>query len=89
MLLFSEGGLFLETGTLTHFNAKATFVQSTKVQTKTCQVGIHWIALAHVLGSQSFFSIFALFRIGQVSHQQHKGYNPTTQTSYDMFKHYF
>ena len=48
---------------------------------KPCHVGIHWIALTeyshmntHLPGFQSFFSIFASFCIGQISHHQHKGY---------------
>ena len=47
---------------------------------KPCHVGIHWKALAeysqmstHMPGFQWFFRIFALFCIGQLSHQQHKG----------------
>ena len=47
---------------------------------KPYHVGIHWIALAehsqmstHVPGFHSFFSFFASFCIGQISHQQHKG----------------
>ena len=45
-----------------------------------CHVGIHWKALTeyfqmstHLPGFQSFFRFFASFRIGQISHQQHKG----------------
>ena len=45
-----------------------------------CHVGIHWIALAghsqmstHLPGFQSFFSFFASFCNGQISHQQDKG----------------
>ena len=48
---------------------------------KPCHVGTHWIALAeyshmstHLPGFQSFFRIFASFCIGQISHQQHKGW---------------
>ena len=48
---------------------------------KPCHVGIHWIALddysqmsTHMPGFQSFFSFFASFCIGKISHQQHKGY---------------
>ena len=44
---------------------------------KPCHVGIHWIVLVeysqmstHLPGFQSFFSFFASFCIGQVSHQQ-------------------
>ena len=49
---------------------------------KPCQVGFHWIAPArysqmstHVPGFLSFFKgFFASFCIGQIRHQQHKGY---------------
>ena len=48
---------------------------------KPCQCGIHWKALAeysqvstHLPWFQLSFSFFALFCIGKVSHQQHKGY---------------
>ena len=48
---------------------------------KHCQVGIHLKALAeysqmstHLPGFRSFFRFFALYCIGQISHQQHKGY---------------
>ena len=47
---------------------------------KPCHVGTHWIALieysqksTHIPGFQWFFMFFALFCIGQLSHQQHKG----------------
>ena len=73
--------------TLTPSNAEAAFVQSTRKQRnlwktlKLCHVGIHWIALVeyfqmstHLPGFQSFFRFFAWFCIGQISHQQHKGY---------------
>ena len=47
---------------------------------KPCHVGIHWKALAkyfqmstHMPGFWSFFRFLALFCIGQISHQQHKG----------------
>ena len=43
-------------------------------------IGTHWIALTeysqmstHLPGFQSFLKFFALFCIGQISHQQHKG----------------
>ena len=49
-------------------------------KTKTCHVGIHWIALTEYSQMsiqkprfQSFLRIFASFSIGQISHQQHKG----------------
>ena len=47
---------------------------------KPSHVGIYWIALmeyshlcTHLPGFQSFFRVFAWFRIDQISHQQHKG----------------
>ena len=47
---------------------------------KSCHVGIHWIALTgysqmstHMPGFQWFFRMFALSCISQISHQQHKG----------------
>ena len=47
---------------------------------KPCHVGTHWIALAeysqmstHLPGFHWFFRIFALFCIGQIGLQQHKG----------------
>ena len=47
---------------------------------KASHVGIHWKALpeysqmsTHLPGFQSFYSDFALFYIGQISHQQRKG----------------
>ena len=50
--------------------------------TKPCHVGIHWITLVeccqmitNVPSFQSFFRFFASFCIGQISHQQHKGFN--------------
>ena len=50
-----------------------------------CHTGIHWIALSeysqmstHLPGFQSLFSFFASFCIGQISHQQHKGYECIT-----------
>ena len=57
-------------------NAESTFVQSTRTQrSKPCHVGIYWKALAeisqmstHVPGFQLFFSSFASFCIGQISH---------------------
>ena len=66
-------------------NAKATFVQSTWLQSfrktsKSCHVGIYWKALTeysqmstHMSWFQSFFVCFASFCIGKISHQQHKG----------------
>ena len=51
---------------------------------KPCHVAIHWKALAeyfhmstHLPGFRSFFRFFASFCIGQISHQQHKGYDTT------------
>ena len=48
---------------------------------KPCHVDIHLIALAeysqmstHMLGFQSYLRFFASFCIGQIRHQQHKGY---------------
>ena len=45
---------------------------------KPCHAGIHWKALTeysqmstHLTGFQSFFSFFASFCIGKISHQQH------------------
>ena len=50
---------------------------------KSCHVGFHWKALieylnmsTHLPRSQSFFSFFTLFCIGQISHQQHSRVNP-------------
>ena len=47
---------------------------------KPCHVGTHLKALTkysqmstHLPGFQSFFCVFAAFRISQTSHQQHKG----------------
>ena len=47
---------------------------------KPCHVGTHWKALAecsqmstHLPGFRSFSTFFASFRIGKISHQQHKG----------------
>ena len=52
---------------------------------KPCHVGIHWNALTeyfhmstHLPGFQSFFRFFASFCIGQISHQQHKGYSTSS-----------
>ena len=72
-----------------HFNpsnAGATFVRRARMQRvlkkhlNSCDVGIHWIALAeyshmsmHMPGFQSFFCFFASFCIGQISHHQHEG----------------
>ena len=49
---------------------------------KPCHVDIHWIALAefsqmstNMLGFQSFFSFFASFCFGHISHQQHKSWS--------------
>ena len=71
--------------TLVHYSfnpstAEANFVQSTRTGTslktiKPYHVDIRWIALSeyHVPGFQSFFKIFASFRICQISQQQHDG----------------
>ena len=47
-------------------------------QSKPCQIGTHWIALAkysqmstQVQEFQSFCMIFAKLRIGDINHQQH------------------
>ena len=49
-------------------------------QSKPCHIGFHWIALTeysqmstHFPGFQTFFSFFASFCIGQISHQQATG----------------
>ena len=69
-------------GSVNPSNAEATFVQSTRMQIllKSCHVGIHWITLTehsqmstHLPGFQSFFSFFASFCIGKISHHQHNG----------------
>ena len=66
-------------------NAEATFVNAQgsidfRKASKPCHVGIHWEALAEnypmstrMPEFQSFFWIFALFCIGEISHQQHTG----------------
>ena len=66
-------------------NTEATFTQNTRMQRflkplKPYHVGMHWIALAEyshmstrVPRFQLFYSFFAAFCIGQISHQQHNG----------------
>ena len=64
-------------------NAEATLAQERKnlwKPTKPCHVGIHWIALTeysqmsiHSPRFRGFFRISALFCIGKISQQQHKG----------------
>ena len=78
-------GVYLEIRVFNPFNAEATFVQCTRTQrfekpSQPCHVGIHWIAPAeyshmstHLTGFRSFSSFFASFRIGHISHHQHKG----------------
>ena len=60
------------------FSSKTQGCKDFWKSSKPCHVGIHWKALiacsqmsTHVPGFQSFFSFFALFCIGQISHQQH------------------
>ena len=59
-------------------SSNAQGLKDIRKPSKPCHVGIHWIALTeycqmrtHVPGFQSFFSFFASFCIGQISHQQH------------------
>ena len=66
----------------------AAFVQRTDQEAKIfekyrkpCHVGIHWIALTeysqmstNLPGFRSFFRFLASLDIGQISHQQYKGY---------------
>ena len=65
-------------------NAKATFVQSTRMQrffkpsNRPHHIGIHWIALAeysqmstYVPWFHSFWVFFVSLCIGQISYQQH------------------
>ena len=66
-------------------NAETAFVQSTRHRSflkpsKPSHDGMHWITLSeysqmstHVPRFQSFFSFFASFCDGQISHQQHRG----------------
>ena len=67
-------------------NAEATYVQTQGSRdfckpSKPCHVCIHKIALTeyaqmstNIPGFQSFFTIFASFYTGKISHHQHKGY---------------
>ena len=46
---------------------------------KSCHVGIHWKALVKYFQMTTHVPGFPDFYIGQVNHQQHKGYVPSTK----------
>ena len=77
-----------EEGILNPSNAKATFVQSTS---KPCDVEFieklseYSHMSTHVLGFQPFFRIVASFCIGQINHQQHKGYSCSVHLQFQQY----
>ena len=70
-------------------NVKATFVQSTRMQRYLWEIKAQWYWYSSdqylMPGFQSFFSVFASFCNGQISHHQHTGWKAFPQSFPRLF----